>query len=41
MIGGRTTGDLTQLTGELDVDVADNVLALLRQAGLSADDVVL
>ena len=41
IIGGRTAGGLIQLTGELDVDVADDVLALLREAGLSADDVVL
>src|SRR6187551_1452309 len=41
IIGGRTAGGLIQLTGELDVDVADDVLALLREAGLSPDDVVL
>jgi Domain of unknown function (DUF389) len=41
IVGGRTAGNLTQVTGELDVDVADNVLGLLRQIGLDADDVVL
>ena len=41
LLGGRTAGNLTQLTGELDVDVADDVLDLLRHWGLNADDVVL
>ena len=26
IVGGRTAGDMVQLTGELDVDVADSVL---------------
>ena len=32
---------MVQLTGELDVDVADDVLTLLRDCDLAADDVVL
>ena len=41
IVGGRTAGNLTQLTGELDVDVADVVLELLHDGDLAADDVVL
>ena len=41
IIGGRTAGNMVQLTGELDVDVADVVLELLRDCDLAADDVVL
>jgi uncharacterized hydrophobic protein (TIGR00271 family) len=41
MVGGRTAANLTQLTGELDVDVADVVLELLRKRDLAADDFVL
>ena len=41
IVGGRTAGNLTQVTGELDVDVADDVLDLLQHSGLDADDVVL
>ena len=41
IVGGRTAGNLTQLTGEVDVDVADDVLELLRGGDLAADDVVL
>ena len=41
MVGGRTAGNLTQITGELDVDVADDVLELLRERDLAADDFVL
>ena len=36
-----TAGNLTQITGELDVDVADDVLELLRERDLAADDFVL
>ncbi len=41
MVGGRTAGNLTQITGELDVEVADDVLELLRERDLAADDFVL
>jgi uncharacterized hydrophobic protein (TIGR00271 family) len=41
LVGGRTAGNLAQVTGDLDVDVADDVLDLLRHSGLAADDVVL
>ena len=41
IIGERTAGNMTQLSGELDVGVADDVLALLRSCDLAADDVVL
>ena len=41
IVGGRTAGNLTQITGELDVDVADDVLELLRERDLAADDFVL
>ena len=41
IVGGRTAGNLTQLTGELDVEAADIVLELLRDGGFAADDVVL
>jgi uncharacterized hydrophobic protein (TIGR00271 family) len=41
IVGGRTAGNMVQLTGELDVDVADSVLELLRECDLAADDVVL
>ena len=41
IVGGRTAANLTQLTGELDVDVADVVLELLRKRDLAADDFVL
>jgi uncharacterized hydrophobic protein (TIGR00271 family) len=41
IVGGRTAGNMTQLTAELDVDVADDVLDLLRNCDLAADDVVL
>ena len=41
VVGGRTAGGMVQLTAELDVDVADDVLQLLRASGLPADDVVL
>lgn len=41
IVGGRTADDRIQVTGELDVDVADDVLDLLRRHGLAADDVVL
>jgi uncharacterized hydrophobic protein (TIGR00271 family) len=40
IVGGRTAGNMVQLTGELDVDAADVVLELLRDCGLAADDVV-
>jgi uncharacterized hydrophobic protein (TIGR00271 family) len=41
IVGARTAGNMVQLTGELDVDVADVVLELLRECDLAADDVVL
>ena len=41
IVGGRTAGNMVQLTGELDVDVADVVLELLRECDLAADDFVL
>jgi uncharacterized hydrophobic protein (TIGR00271 family) len=41
IVGARTAGNMVQLTGELDVDVADVVLEVLRECDLAADDVVL
>lgn len=41
IVGGRTAGNLVQITGELDGDVADVVLELLRGCDLTGDDVVL
>ena len=41
IVGGRTAGNMVRVTAELDVDVADDVLELLRDCDLAGDDVVL
>jgi uncharacterized hydrophobic protein (TIGR00271 family) len=41
IVGGRTARNMVQIAGELDGDVADVVLELLRQRDLAGDDVVL
>ncbi len=41
VIGGRTAGGMVQVMGEVDADVADLVLDVLRGCGLAPDDVVL
>ena len=41
IVGGRTAGDMVQLTGDVDVAAADVVLELLRECNLAADDIVL
>ena len=41
VVGGRTAGGMVQVTGEVDADVADLVLDVLRGCGLAPDDVVL
>jgi len=41
IVGGRTAGNMVQITGEVDDDVADVVLELLRECDLDGDDVVL
>jgi len=40
IVGGRTAGNMVQITAELDSDVADAVLELLRGCDLAGDDVV-
>jgi uncharacterized hydrophobic protein (TIGR00271 family) len=41
IVGGRTAGNMVQITCDLDGEVADVVLELLRECGLAGDDVVL
>jgi uncharacterized membrane protein len=41
MVGGRTSGGMIQVSGEIDSGVADEVLELLHECDLAADDVVL
>jgi hypothetical protein len=41
VVGGVTSGGMTELTGEIDSRAADVVLAVLRRHDLAADDVTL
>jgi uncharacterized hydrophobic protein (TIGR00271 family) len=41
MVGGQTAGGMVRVSGELDSGVADEVLELLHECDLAADDVVL
>jgi uncharacterized hydrophobic protein (TIGR00271 family) len=41
VVGGRTSGGMTELTGEVDSLAADDVLEVLRTFDLAADDVTL
>ncbi len=41
VIGGRTLGGMTELTGDIDAEAADGVLAVLREYELGAEDVSL
>jgi hypothetical protein len=41
VIGGQTSGGMTELTGDVDADAADRVLEVLREYELGAEDVSL
>lgn len=41
VIGGQTSGGMTELTSDIDAEAADGVLQLLREFELGADDVSL